>query len=121
MGDKADSSTSSSKTTPSLHPFYTITNIQNKVRILDGTKVTYSSWVKLFRLNAHGYKVLDHIGGTLPLPEDDPNYGTWMEIDAIVLQWIYATVSDDYLVRILDTESTTLDAWGRLKKIFFEK
>ncbi|KAM0043350.1 hypothetical protein Hdeb2414_s0010g00340231 [Helianthus debilis subsp. tardiflorus] len=81
-------------------------------------KVTYSSWVKLFQLNARGYKVLDHIDGTLPLLKDDPNYGTWMEIDAIVLQWIYATVSDDYLARILDTESTALDMWGCLKKIF---
>ncbi|XP_076941230.1 uncharacterized protein LOC143610718 [Bidens hawaiensis] len=121
MGDTADFSTSSGKTTPSLHPVYTVTNIQNKVRTLDGTKVTCSSWVKLFQLNARGYKVLDHIDGTLPQLEDDADYGTRMEIDAIVLQWIYATVSDAYLARILDNESTALDAWGRLKKIFFEQ
>ncbi|XP_021980375.1 uncharacterized protein LOC110876513 [Helianthus annuus] len=119
MGDKTEKTGSDSGNhTPSLHPVYTVTNIQHKVRVLDGSKVTYSSWVKLFQLNARGYKVLDHIDGTLPPEEGDPNRASWLEIDAIVLQWIYSTVSDDLLVRILETESTALEAWNRLKKIF---
>lgn len=35
-----------------LHPFYTVTNIQNKFRVLDGVKFTYSSRVKHFKLHA---------------------------------------------------------------------
>ncbi|XP_022003419.1 uncharacterized protein LOC110900867 [Helianthus annuus] len=99
---------------PSLHPVYTVTNIQNKVRVLDGTKVTYSSWVKLFQLHARGYKVLDHIDGTLPPATTDPSYENWAEVDAIVLQWIYGSLSDDLLVRVLETESTALQAWIRV-------
>ncbi|XP_035839576.1 uncharacterized protein LOC118487132 [Helianthus annuus] len=119
MPDTVESSGSGKiPTPPALHPVYTVTNIQNKVRILDGTKVTYSSWVKLFQLNARGYKVLDHIDGTKPPAKDDTNYDLWMEIDAIVLQWIYATLSDELLVRVLEQESTALEAWVRLKNIF---
>ncbi|XP_021978657.1 uncharacterized protein LOC110873933 [Helianthus annuus] len=100
MGDKT------APTKPeTLHPVYTVTNIQNKVRILDGKKVTYSSWVKLFQLHARGYKVLDHIDGTKPPGEEDPAYGNWMEIDAIVLQWIYGTLADDLLARLKDVGS----------------
>nr|XP_043625600.1 uncharacterized protein LOC122597025 [Erigeron canadensis] len=128
MGDEGEKTPDSSKNKDkietsgsnphSLHPVYTVTNIQHKVRVLDGSKVTYSSWVKLFQLNARGYKVLDHIDGSLPPEETDPNMTSWLEIDAIVLQWIYSTVSDDLLVRILETESTALEAWNRLEKKF---
>nr|XP_043615822.1 uncharacterized protein LOC122587722 [Erigeron canadensis] len=114
-GKKVENTGSNSHT---LHPVYTVTNIQNKVRSLDGIKVTYSSWVKLFQLNARGYKFLDHIDGTLPPAIDDPNRAYWLEIDAIVLQWICSTVSDELLVRVLETESTDLEAWNRLKKMF---
>lgn len=101
-----------------IHPVYTVTNIQNKVRILDGTKVTYTSWVRLFKLHARGYKVLSHIDDTTAPPaENDPAYEAWSEIDAIVLQWIYGTLSDELLVRVLD-ETTALGAWNKVKEIF---
>ncbi|XP_022024066.1 uncharacterized protein LOC110924357 [Helianthus annuus] len=102
MGDKNPEAGSSKPPTSTLYPVYTVTNVQNKVRVLDGKKVTYSSWVKLFQLHARGYKVLDHIDGTLPPAKDDQLYESWMEIDAIELQWIYSTLSDDLVVRVLD-------------------
>ncbi|KAL9235419.1 hypothetical protein vseg_010178 [Gypsophila vaccaria] len=69
-----------------LHPVYSVSNIQHKVRVLDGTKISYSSWVNLFTLNARCHKVLHHIDGT-PAPEKtDSQYESWNEIDAIVLQ-----------------------------------
>ncbi|KAD4585190.1 hypothetical protein E3N88_22791 [Mikania micrantha] len=113
MGD-----TSKKEKSESLHPVYTVTNIQNKVHILDWTKVTYSSWVKLFHLHAQGYMVLHHIDGTKPPAKTDPTYESWNKIDAIVLQWIYGTLSDELLVRVLETESTAYEAWTRLKNIF---
>ncbi|XP_024974863.1 uncharacterized protein LOC112512970 [Cynara cardunculus var. scolymus] len=112
---------SSNRTTPkttNLHPIYTVTNIQNKVRILDWTTVTYSSWVKLFKLHARGYKVLNHIDGTPPPNSADATYETWAEIDAIVLQWIYGTLSNDLLVRVLASDATTYDAWTKIHDIF---
>ncbi|KAJ0737567.1 hypothetical protein HanLR1_Chr06g0208461 [Helianthus annuus] len=101
-----------------LHPVYSVTNIQNKVRILDGDKVTYSDWVKLFRLHAHGYDVLNHIDGSGPPAKTDPSYEAWSKIDAIVLQWIYGTLSDSYLKRVIDTDCTAQQAWDRLHTVF---
>lgn len=79
-----------------LHPIYTVSNIQHKVRILDGSKVTYSAWVKLFQLHARGYRVVHHIDGTPPPAKTDQTYAHWAKINAHVLQWIYGTVSDDH-------------------------
>ena len=103
--------------TKPLHPVYTVTNIQNKVRVLDGTKVPYSSWVKLFKLHARGYKVSHHIDGTAPPAKTSADYALWNEIDVIVLQWIYGSISDDILSRILG-DDTAYQAWEKVKKIF---
>ncbi|XP_022031246.1 uncharacterized protein LOC110932201 [Helianthus annuus] len=114
MGDANNANDADAK---ALHPVYSVTNIQNKVRILDGEKVTYSSWVKLFKLHAHGYDVLDHIDETPPPAATDPSYEAWSKIDSIVLQWIYGTLSDDLLVRVLEADSTAQQAWDRIKKM----
>ncbi|KAM0071092.1 putative RNA-directed DNA polymerase [Helianthus debilis subsp. tardiflorus] len=109
----------SSRSEPkALHPVYSVANIQNKIRILDGVKVTYSAWVKLFKLHARGYRVLDHIDGTAAPAKEAPTYESWAEIDAIVLQWIYGTLSDDLLVRVLDADSTARLAWEKIQNIF---
>ncbi|XP_022019192.1 uncharacterized protein LOC110919223 [Helianthus annuus] len=115
MGDK-DSSSPPENKTPTLHPVYTVTNIQNKV--LDGEKVSYSSWVKLFMLHATGYEVVCHIDGTPSPDEKSPEFTSWKKIDAIVLQWIYDTLSDDLLVRVLTDKSTAYEAWQRVKRLF---
>lgn len=86
--------------------------------MLDGTKVTYSAWVKLFTLHAKGYKVLHHIDGTASPKENDPTYETWVEIDSIVLQWIYGTLADDILTRVLETNTTARNAWLKIREIF---
>lgn len=101
-----------------LHPVYSVANIQNKIRTLDGVKVTYSSWVKLFKLHAHGYDVLKHTDGSTPPVKTDATYESWSKIDAIVLQWIYGSLSDELLARVLDTDATTQQAWNRIQDIF---
>ncbi|XP_023744537.1 uncharacterized protein LOC111892720 [Lactuca sativa] len=116
MSEKLEAS--STVVAKTLHPVYTVANIQHKVRVLDGLKVSYSSWVKLFQLHAKGYKVMAHIDGTKPPAETDPEYESWSEIDAIVLQWIYGTLSDDLLTRVLETQSTAREAWCCIQTIF---
>ncbi|KMS98815.1 hypothetical protein BVRB_3g068890 [Beta vulgaris subsp. vulgaris] len=101
-----------------LHPVYTVSNIQHKVRVLDGTKVTYSSWVKLLQLHLRGYKVLHHVDGTPPPASTDADYTTWQEIDSHVLQWIYQSISDDLCLRILEPDTTAYAAWQALKNLF---
>nr|KAJ0206286.1 hypothetical protein LSAT_V11C500264320 [Lactuca sativa] len=115
--DRDDASLSEVKAT-TLRPTYSITNIQTKIQLLDGVKVAYSSWTKLFHLHVKTYKVLDHINVT-PVPkETDPTYLQWKEIDALVLQWIYSTLSDELMVRILQNNTTGQDAWNKLKTNF---
>ncbi|KAL3630542.1 hypothetical protein CASFOL_023526 [Castilleja foliolosa] len=114
MGDKSDPKTDYK----GLHPAYTVSNIATKVRTLDGTKVSYSSWTKLFTLQAVAYKVLHHIDGSTPPAKTDDGYDQWKEIDALVLQWIYSTLSDDLLARVLDTDVTAQAAWDKVKSIF---
>ncbi|XP_076928415.1 uncharacterized protein LOC143592364 [Bidens hawaiensis] len=117
MGDKTPQNSADPKS-QSLHPVYTVTNIQNKVRVLDGIEVSYPTWVKLFMLHATGYNVVDHIDGS-PAPEKNtPEYGSWKKIDAVVLQWIYSTFSNDLLVRVLEDQSTAYEAWIRVKTLF---
>ncbi|XP_021980648.1 uncharacterized protein LOC110876794 [Helianthus annuus] len=83
-----------------LQPAYSVTNIQMKIRILDGTKVTYTSWVKLFKLHTMAYKVLDRIDDT-PAPDSADS-----------------TISDDLLTSVLDTDATARTTWLKLEKIF---
>ncbi|KAI3682106.1 hypothetical protein L2E82_50138 [Cichorium intybus] len=102
---------------PGLHPAYTVTNIQNKIRTLDGSKVTYSSWVKLFRLQAKAYKVSDHLDADPPEKTAD-DYDHWAEIDALVLQWIYSTVSDEIMAMIIENDTTARTIWKKIHDIF---
>ncbi|KAL9997056.1 putative RNA-directed DNA polymerase [Helianthus debilis subsp. tardiflorus] len=103
---------------PSLHPAYTVTNITTKIRTLDGKKVTYSAWVKLFNLHLRAYKVLHHIDGTNPPASTDPTFAAWSELDALILQWIFSTVSDDILARVLESDQTARSAWLKIQEIF---
>ncbi|XP_076904997.1 uncharacterized protein LOC143560609 [Bidens hawaiensis] len=118
MVETVDSSTSNNKNTQPLHPAYTVTNINNKIRTLDGKKVTYSSWVKLFKLHARAYKVLNRIDGSETPPETDSTYSAWSELDALILQWIFSTLSDDLLPRVLDTDLTARSAWLKTQEFF---
>ncbi|KAL8251975.1 hypothetical protein R6Q59_035668 [Mikania micrantha] len=118
MATKDDKSSSSDSKPSPLHPAYSVNNIQSKIRTLDDTTVTYSSWVKLFKFHSVAYRVLDHIDNTPPPLPTDPTFLVWKELDPLVSQWIYSTVSDDLLVCILDTEATARTTWLKLEKIF---
>jgi len=50
------------------------------------------------------------------LQDTDPDL--WSRVDAIVLQWIYGTISEDLLNTILERDSTAALAWNRLRDIF---
>ncbi|XP_076945669.1 uncharacterized protein LOC143616841 [Bidens hawaiensis] len=101
-----------------FHLVYTVTNIQQRLRTLDGQKLSYHSWVKLFKLHAIGFDVLQHIDGS-PAPEvASTEYPAWKKIDAIVLQWIYGTISDKLFDQVLVDESTSYEAWKRGENMF---
>lgn len=116
-GEKHESSTANENKDKQLHPAYSVTNIQTKVKTLDGNKVTYSSWVKLFEIQANAFKVIDHIDGTPKPEETDETYAAWSTLDSLVLQWICNTISDELPARTLLSTDTAIEAWNKIRAI----
>ncbi|XP_076908003.1 uncharacterized protein LOC143564690 [Bidens hawaiensis] len=121
MGDNSkqtDGETSDNAKSKPLHPTYSVTNIQTKIKTLDGTTITYSSWTKLFKLHAKAYKVLQHIENVEALDPTFDTYEEWSELDSLVLQWIYNTITEKILNRILEANTTARAAWVKLESIY---
>ncbi|CAH9077174.1 unnamed protein product, partial [Cuscuta epithymum] len=129
---------------PSFHPALALTNIKSFIPItLDLENVEYSSWTELFKITTRAYQVEDHIfpvetttsaasTSTTPPPELTPEQvlaaaaakaesdALWKRLDAMVLQWIYGTISHDLLHTILEPDSTAKAAWDRLADLFLD-
>ncbi|MCH91789.1 polynucleotidyl transferase, partial [Trifolium medium] len=102
---------------PKFHSAFAITNVKTIIPItLDNDSSLYPSWSALFQVQARVHNVLDHI---IP-PTDaaaqqeaartktnDPNL--WKRLDAVVLQWMYATVTQDILSSILHSRAVHLE------------
>ncbi|PNX56848.1 hypothetical protein L195_g050093, partial [Trifolium pratense] len=99
-----------------FHPALTVNNIRNFIPItLEMETSHYSSWAELFKIHCTVYEVIDHIiptqsDGKAAAVVSDPNGSDkekdksvkstkelWPRLDAIVLQWIYGTISRDLL------------------------
>ncbi|XP_065862190.1 uncharacterized protein [Euphorbia lathyris] len=122
--NNTNSTLSITDTNPNHHPSLTVSNISTFIKItLDIEKGHYPTWAALFKLHATAFQVLDHI---LPPSPTDPSADTlkqsnpalWTRIDAVVLQWIYNTISLDLLHTIIVADSTAAGAWSRLQEIF---
>ncbi|KAJ9536397.1 hypothetical protein OSB04_un000432 [Centaurea solstitialis] len=120
---------SSTSTTPpatmssSFHPALTVSNIKNHISItLEMENVQYATWAELFKIHARSHKVYHHIikpeSRKEKVPATDEEKELWATLDATVLQWIYATISNDLLHTILEPDSTAMEAWNRLRDIF---
>ncbi|GKA93000.1 copia protein [Tanacetum coccineum] len=114
-----------------IHPALTITSIKNTFNVqLSLENGQYLSWLEIFEIYCHAYKVIDHIipppppaTSSMPPLKDAPqpkvvDPETWSTLDAIVLQWIYSTISNDLMHTILEPDTTAGEAWKRLKDIF---
>ncbi|XP_071714923.1 uncharacterized protein [Rutidosis leptorrhynchoides] len=107
-----------------FHPALSISNIKNLIPItLEINNSQYNSWSHLFKLHCRAYDVIDHI---IPKPDNSSSSITtdttkpplWDRLDALVLQWIYATISTDLMNQIIEDESIAEHAWNRLQNIF---
>ncbi|XP_076950184.1 uncharacterized protein LOC143623082 [Bidens hawaiensis] len=113
-----------------LHPAITISNIRHVVPILlDNETSQYTSWSELFKIHCHAYQVYNHL---LPKPaptassvskekqtaEDIAAADLWDRLDAIVLQWIYVTISLDLINTILKPNTNAHEAWTTLETLF---
>ncbi|XP_060182893.1 uncharacterized protein LOC132612826 [Lycium barbarum] len=116
-------SSSSNSTKSFFHPALAVSNIKNHISItLEMENVQYGTWAELFKIHAKSHRVLHHIilpeSGKEKVPKTDAERELWPTLDATVLQWIYATISTDLLHTILEPDSTTMEAWNRLRDIF---
>ncbi|XP_073265390.1 uncharacterized protein [Populus alba] len=107
------------------HPALAVSNINTFIKVtLDIEKGQYITWSELFKIHARAYQVLDHIipSSAAEMKQDtslqDTDPDLWSRVDAIVLQWIYSTISEDLLNTILERDSTAALAWNRLRDIF---
>ncbi|XP_071728761.1 uncharacterized protein [Rutidosis leptorrhynchoides] len=112
-----------------LQPAITVSNIKNFVPITLGLNTShYSSWAELFKIHCQAFDVLDHI-----VPSNDASSGSsnagqtqrtnaadWTKLDAIVLSWIYGTLSNELLLNILTPGSTAQQTWDQIKGIFHD-
>ncbi|PNX61545.1 retrovirus-related Pol polyprotein from transposon TNT 1-94, partial [Trifolium pratense] len=110
----------SSHTTPSatsvpvpIHPALTVPNITNFIKItLSMENGQYNTWSELFKIHARVFEVIDHIIPPSPTPKPETpslkesDYQLWRRLDAVVLQWIYGTISNDLLNTIIEHDST---------------
>ncbi|XP_071704542.1 uncharacterized protein [Rutidosis leptorrhynchoides] len=97
---------------------YTVTSISHLIPIkLDLSKLNYPHWSKLFSVHYEGFEVGKFIT-TAPTPEELAS-ATWRKSDAVVQTWIYSTISESLLERLLNSNSTSaFQAWSFLQKIF---
>ncbi|KAD7477194.1 hypothetical protein E3N88_00330 [Mikania micrantha] len=116
-----------------LHPAITVSNIKNFIPItLEMETGQYVSWSELFKIHCGAFLVFDHLQFSHPSapassstttdtttpPPKPPADPTWDRLDAIVLQWIYSTISNDLLHTILKPNTTAHDAWTALENLF---
>ncbi|XP_037494493.1 uncharacterized protein LOC119370426 [Jatropha curcas] len=107
-----------------FHPALAVNNVKHFIPItLEMEKGQYSSWAELFKIHCRAYKVIDYIiplksskKGKEQAAEVDPEL--WSRLHAIVLQWIYGTISNELLNTILKADTTAHRAWEHLKNIF---
>ncbi|XP_071719315.1 uncharacterized protein [Rutidosis leptorrhynchoides] len=97
------------------HPAFTVSNIKNHIPItLEMDKVKYSTWSELFKITCKAYDVIDHI---IPPSTDSSKSSvspattntqavSWDRLDAVVLNWIFGTISIDLLDNIFEADST---------------
>ncbi|XP_023749503.1 uncharacterized protein LOC111897783 [Lactuca sativa] len=96
-------------------------------------RAQYTSWAELFRIHCRAFQVIDHIepkatiisssttnkvGVDKPADPKPMDPDLWNRLDAIVIQWIYSTISNDLLQTILKPKASAAQAWAALESVF---
>ncbi|XP_076940626.1 uncharacterized protein LOC143609876 [Bidens hawaiensis] len=114
-----------------FHPVVTVSNIKQFIPItLDNESAQYNTWSELFRVHCTAYLVDDHLKPRVVEPSSstgdkeksaistDPTPDQWKRLDAIVLQWIYGTISIDLLHIVMKKQTTAYGALIALENLF---
>ncbi|GAU37552.1 hypothetical protein TSUD_54590 [Trifolium subterraneum] len=125
-----DTSSTSNQNTPvkknNFHFAFAINNVKTIIPVtLDYDSNLYLSWSSLFKVQVRVHNVLDHIippsdekavqaAATFKASDSD----LWNRLDVVVLQWMYATVSQDILNSILVIDDSAEQCWNRIAAMF---
>ncbi|KAF5814135.1 hypothetical protein HanXRQr2_Chr03g0107071 [Helianthus annuus] len=118
-----------------LHPALTVTHIKSHIPILlEKDSTHYSTWKTLFQVHCQVYDVIDHLSpkksaatsssDTAAAAKDKDDAAAiaaehlWTKLDALVKQWIYATISQPLLRIIIQPGQTALEAWTAVENEF---
>ncbi|XP_071686318.1 uncharacterized protein [Rutidosis leptorrhynchoides] len=99
---------------------YTVTSVGHLILIkLDLAKLNYSHWSKLFTTHCAGFDVLPFIQGSSTSEERATE--EWTKADSVVLSWIFLTISEPLLERLLNSQpKTSHEARLFLEKVFLD-
>ncbi|XP_050909400.1 uncharacterized protein LOC127123196 [Lathyrus oleraceus] len=113
---------------PKFHSAFAINNVKNIIPMtLENDSNLYLSWSALFKVRAHVHNVLDHIisssdaqaiQASANLKANDSEL--WNRLDMVVLQWMYATVSQDILQSILSVDDIDEECWKYIAAMFHD-
>ncbi|PWA93120.1 hypothetical protein CTI12_AA075380 [Artemisia annua] len=94
----------------------TTKNFKNLIPLkLDAEILNYSNWYNLFPIQIRGCQALEFIqpsASSSTTINPSPPTKEWLSVDSIIQSWIYMTISDQLLERVLKSKSKT--AWRRL-------
>ncbi|GAU16828.1 hypothetical protein TSUD_367750 [Trifolium subterraneum] len=104
---------------PKFYSAFAMTNVKTIIPItLDNDSSLYHSWSALFQVQARVHNVLDHIiyptnanAQQTAAQRKTNNPDIWNRLDAVVLQWMYAAVTQDILSSILVIDDTAEKCW----------
>ncbi|XP_058724281.1 uncharacterized protein LOC131595817 [Vicia villosa] len=122
LTDSSVPSTPSSK----IQLAFAIDNVKSIILVtLDNNSSLYLSWSALFKVQARIHNVHDHI-----VPPTDAkalqivakaktnDLDLWNRFNPFLLQWMYATVSQDILNSILVIDDSAEECWNRIASLF---
>uniref|UniRef100_A0A803LN21 Uncharacterized protein n=1 Tax=Chenopodium quinoa TaxID=63459 RepID=A0A803LN21_CHEQI len=111
--------------TPKYHPAFAITNVKSLIPITLDTAGMYHSWAALFKVLCRVHDLTYHI---IPPTEATElaayekskmaDLAYWKRLNAVVLNWIYGSISHILLTAILLKDDTAQGAWARLESMF---
>ncbi|XP_039039601.1 uncharacterized protein LOC120177569 [Hibiscus syriacus] len=93
----------------SFHPALLVSKIKTHVPItLEMENVQYTNWAELFKDEK----------ATEPTTLSQEEQELWDTLDAVLVQWIYSTISTDLLNTVIEADVSTMTLWNHLRDLF---
>ncbi|XP_062195285.1 uncharacterized protein LOC133898604 [Phragmites australis] len=93
-------------------------NIKTHVPVvLDPESPNYTAWSTFFDIAFRKFGILDHVDGTVDIRLKHGDV-EWLQVDASIVSWLYATISADLLNAIIKPRDSTYRVWTSIAEEF---